>query len=300
MPQEELELTTGNVVKSYYQEDEAGVQTVIQKGEIDLEEVNFEHKQDIGLVDRHLEVPVIVNKKNVEGRFGDMIEIDPELTGSGDLQIEWKLDGQVISTEHVFTHKVRRTGDFEITLFALNTVGQDVFTYTVTGLAEVKVLDPVEDAEAGTITYVAEVKGQEPIQIIWYVDGVRQAEKTNTLVLDSEEFADAEVTCEIEDASGAKADSVEDEPDEPEVVNLVSFDAVVDSAAIEIGATATVTAENPLPTGAVLGALTFESSDEETATVDTSGVVTGVASGTVTITVTDESTVTATVDVTVN
>ena len=84
-----------------------------------------------------------------------------------------------------------------------------------------------------------------------------------------------------------------------EYVPVTAITATIDNAEFETGKTATITAA-PTPETASFNALTYTSSDEAIATVNTEGVVTGVAAGKATITVKAEmENISKTVDVTV-
>jgi hypothetical protein len=94
---------------------------------------------------------------------------------------------------------------------------------------------------------------------------------------------------------GLNADDITVTPSPVET--LTDLDVTIDNASFEVGLTAKITVTQ-VPAAAELPALTFTSSDETVATVDATGLVTGVAEGTATITVTGGG-FTKTVDVTV-
>ncbi len=82
---------------------------------------------------------------------------------------------------------------------------------------------------------------------------------------------------------------------------LTSFTVDLSDNDIQVGQMATAAAIDPMPTGAQLSSVTWKSSDDTKATVQTNGNVKGVAAGTVTITGTDTATnVTATAQITIS
>lgn len=81
---------------------------------------------------------------------------------------------------------------------------------------------------------------------------------------------------------------------------LTGFSIATTNISVKVGETVQLKAYDPVPTGAIIGAVTYTSSDDTKATVDSSGVITGVEIGATTITVTETKTnTTSTIDITV-